>query len=115
MVEKLISVCSLHPDASHVELRVLNWLHLQGICCRFDLPHSAKAEELKIGRPEKLLVVARIDQLFLDVSNRGLDVTDELASVATLQLSDLRLVVKDGVFEDLLNILVADFGRLLSR
>ena len=115
MVEKLISVCSPHLDASHIELRVLDRLHLQGICCRFDLPHSAKAEELKIGRPKELLVVAGIDQLFLDVSNRGLDVTDELASVATLQFSNLRLVVEDGVFEDLLNILVADFGRLLSR
>ena len=114
MVEKLFSVCSPHSDASHVELRVLDGLHLQGICCRFDLPHSAETEELKIGRPKELLVVAGIYQLFLDVSNRGLDVTDELASVATLQLSDLRLVVEDGVFEDLLNILVADFGRLLS-
>lgn len=113
-MEKLFSVCSRYSDASLVELRVLDWLHLQGISCRFDLPHSAKAEKLKIGRPEKLLVVAGINKLFLNVSNRGLDVTDELAPVATLKLSNLRLVVEYRVFEDLLNILVANFGRLLS-
>ena len=87
---------------------------MQGVCRRFDLPDSAEAEELEVGRPEELLVVAGVDELLLDVPDRGLDVTDELAPVATLQLSDLRFVIEDRVFKDLLDILVADFGGLLT-
>ena len=51
----------------------------------------------------------------LDGPNGILDVADELAAIARLQLADLSLVVEDWVLEDLLYILVADLGRVLAR
>ena len=102
----------LETFPSLVQLVVFDGLDLKGVSCRLDLVHRSEPKQLQVWRPEELLVVARVNQLLFDGANRIFDVADQLAAIATLQLPDLRLVVEDGVLEDLLYVFVADLRRL---
>ena len=100
---------------SPVDHIVLDWLTLQSISRRLDLVDGSEPKDFHVGRPEELFIVSGVDQPVLDLPDRALHVADKLAAVARLQLADLRLVVEHRILKDLLDVLIADLGRVLAR
>ena len=96
---------------STIELGEFDRVRLERIRSGLDLLHRTEAKDLHVRRPEELLVVARVHEPLFDAPNGALDIAHKFPSVSALELSDLCLVVEDGVLEYLLNVFVAYFRR----
>ena len=88
---------------------------MQGICGSLDLHKSPKPEDIHVWGPEELLVILGVREFVFYLYHRIVYVVQHSLSVSRFHLLYLTLVVENGVFENLGNILLSYLWWAISR